>query len=237
MGRRVRGSADLRRQPRLVRAAGLYVASTFTTGYDWLYEEQTDTDGDVWQYTAAAAIAPLAAPASIIASLSDGVDSWSVERELSGCEDFAIGQVNGRTLWTSVTGCGSLYVQAGGYSGTVTYTSRLRQRTFTIKKGPVLVYDGPAQWIFNNVTTTDVNGTRIFNGNNWTIDVRVVAPAQAGGTFTFQKPLSFTLDQTLTSGETKPTVCTTAPGVSYCEASSWSKVARYGQALFAPTPF
>jgi hypothetical protein len=212
---------------------GRYVNTTFTGGYDWLYEEKTDTDGDVWNYSAAAANAPLAPPSSVTASLSDGIQSWSVERGLSGCEDFAIGQVNGRTFWTSVVGCGVIYVQAGGYSGTVTYTSALRVRTFTITNG-VGTYDGPAQYVYNNVNTEDVNGTKIFNGTNWTIDVRVVAPAQAGGVFTFQRPLSFTLDQTITAGETLPTQCTTGTGVFYCETNSWSRVARYGQALVPP---
>jgi hypothetical protein len=212
---------------------GQYISSTFTNGYDWLYEERTDTDGDIWNYTAAAAIAPFAPPTSVTASLSDGVQSWSVERGLSGCEDFAIGQVNGRTFWTSVVGCGSLYVQAGGYSGTVTYTSALRVRTFTITNG-VGSYDGPAQYVYNNVTTEDVNGIKIFNGANWTIDVRVVAPAQAGGVFTFQRPLSFTLNQTIAAGENPPRQCFSGPGVNYCETSSWSRVARYGQALQPP---
>jgi hypothetical protein len=210
---------------------GRYINSTFTGGHDWLYEEKTDTDGDVWTYTAGAEVAPLAAPTSVSASLTDGIDSWSVERAVSGCEDFAIGQVNGRTFWTSVNGCGSLFVQAGGYSGTVTYTSSLLVRTFTIKSG-VGAYDGPAQYVYNNVNTEDVNGTKVFNGNNWTIDVRVVAPAAAGGVFTFQKPLSFTLDQTVTAGQTTPAQCSSGAGVNYCESSSWSRVARSGETQF-----
>ena len=210
---------------------GRFVNSTFTAGFDWLYEEKTDTNGDIWTYTAAAAIAPIAPPSSLSASLTDGVLSWSADRDLSSCEDFAIGLVNGRTFYTSVNGCGSLFVQAGGYSGTVTYTSRLLQRTFTIKNG-VGAYDGPAQYVFNTVETENVNGDNIFKGSNWTIDVRVVAPAASGGVFTFSKPLSFTLSQTLQDGQTKPVQCTSGPGVSYCEVSSWQKVARYGQALF-----
>ena len=210
---------------------GRYINSTFTGGHDWLYEEKTDTDGDIWTYSAAAEIAPLAAPASVNIALTDGVASWSVARDLSGCEDFAMGQVNGRTFYTAVSGCGTLYVQAGGYSGTVTYTSSLRTRSFTIKNG-VGAYDGPAQYVYNTVETEDVNGTKIFNGYNWTIDVRVVAPAAAGGVFTFQKPLSFTLDQTVTAGETFPTQCSTGAGINYCESSSWSRVARVGQAQF-----
>jgi hypothetical protein len=210
---------------------GRFINSTFTGGYDWLYEEKTDTDGDIWSYTAGAEVAPLAAPASVTASLSDGAQSWSVERALSGCEDFAIGQVNGRTFWTSIVGCGSLFVQAGGYSGTVTYTSRLLAQTFTIKNG-VGAYDGPAQYVYNNVSTEDVNGATVFNGNAWTIDVRVVAPAASGGVFTFQKPLSFTLDRTLTAGETSPTQCSAGVGITYCETSSWSRIARVGETLF-----
>jgi hypothetical protein len=205
---------------------GRYVNSTFTTGFDWLREEATDTDGDLWTYTAGAAVAPLAAPTKLTATVTDGVSSWSVERDLSGCEDFAMGQVNGRTFFTSVTGCGILYVQAGGYSGTVTYTSRLRARTFTVQGGAA-VYDGPAQYVYNNVNTADVNGTNIFNGNNWTIDVKVTATL-----FTFSKPLSFSLAGPFTDGATTPSQCFTGTGIVYCEASSWKKVARYGETSF-----
>lgn len=210
---------------------GRFVNSTFTAGYDWLREEATDTDGDLWTYTAGAAVAPLTAPTKVQASVSDGVLSWTVERDLSGCEDFAMGQVNGRTFYTSVTGCGILYVQAGGYSGTVTYTSRLLMRTFTVKSGAA-VYDGPAQYVYNNVTTEDVNGTNIFNGNNWTIDVKVTAPTASGPVFTFSKPLSFSLAGPFTDGQVTPTQCFTGTGVVYCEASSWRKVARYGETSF-----
>ncbi|HET7697243.1 MAG TPA: hypothetical protein VFK57_16135 [Vicinamibacterales bacterium] len=210
---------------------GRYINSTFTGGFDWLYEEKADTDGDIWTYTGASVIAPLAPPASVSASLTDGIVSWSAERDLSGCEDFAIGQVNGRAFWTAVTGCGGLFVQAGGYSGTVTYTSRWLQRSFTIRNG-VGAYDGPAQYLFNNVETENVNGDKIFNGNNWTIDVKVVVPAASGGIFTFSKPLSFTLGQTLTDGVTNPPQCTSGAGVNYCETTSWKKVARYGETTF-----
>ena len=123
---------------------GRYFNSTFSGG-DWLWEEKSDTDGDIWTYTATAAVAPLAAPASVNVSLTDGVLAWSIERELNGCEDFAIGQVNGRTIYTSVIGCGALFVQAGGFSGTVTYTSRRLAATFTVQNGAI-VYDGPAQY-------------------------------------------------------------------------------------------
>jgi hypothetical protein len=211
---------------------GRYFNSTFTAGGDWLYEEKTDTDGDVWTYEALAALAPLAPPSQVQVSLSDGVTSWSFERDLAGCQDFAMGQVNGRTVYTSVTGCGFVYVQAGGYSGTVTYTSRELLRTFKIIGGKSLVYDGPAQYVFNNVSTQDVNGTTIFNGTNWTIDVKVVAPAASGGVFTFGKPLSFPLAGPFTDGATTPTTCTQATGVTYCEASSWKKVWRTGEATF-----
>ena len=210
---------------------GRYVYSTFTSGYDWLYEEMTDTDGDVWTYEAIAGAAPLTAPTKLTASVSDGVSSWSVERDLSGCEDFAMGQANGRTFYTSVTGCGLIYVQAGGYSGTVTYTSRLLTRTFTVKSGAA-VYDGPAQYVYNNVNTDDVNGTNIFNGNSWTIDVKVESPSASGAVFTFNKPLSFSLGAPVTDGATTPVTCTNGTGVSYCEASSWKKVARYGEITF-----
>ena len=142
-----------------------------------------------------------------------------------------MGQVNGRTIYTSVTGCGALFVQAGGYSGTVTYTSRLLMRTFKVQGGAV-VYDGPAQYVYNNVHTEDVNGTNIFNGNNWTIDVKVVAPTATGPVFTFSKPLSFSLGGPVTDGQVTPTTCTTGTGVVYCEASSWRKVARYGEINF-----
>lgn len=209
---------------------GYYLSST-TTGGDWLWEELTDTDGDIWTYTAVAAVAPLAAPASVNVSLTDGALAWSVDRALSGCEDFAIGQVNGRTIYTSVIGCGSLYVQAGGYSGTVTYTSRRLASTFKIQNGAV-VYDGPAQYVFNRVETDNVNGNLIFNGNNWTIDVQVVSPAASGGVFTFSKPLSFSLGAPVTEGVTSPVDCVTAPGVKYCQATSWKKVYRYGETTF-----
>ena len=209
---------------------GRYVNSTFTAGYDWLYEEKTDTDGDLWTYEALAGVGPLAAPTKLTASVSDGVNSWSVERDLSGCEDFAMGQANGRTFYTSVTGCGLIYVQAGGYSGTVTYTSRKLAATFTVKNG-ARVYDGPAQYVFNNVTTEDVNGTNIFNGNSWTIDVKVVAPSSAG-VFTFGKSLSFALGAPATAGATTPTQCSSGTGIQYCEASSWKKTARYGEITF-----
>jgi hypothetical protein len=205
---------------------GRYFNSTFTAGQDWLYEERTDTDGDIWTYTAGAAVAPLAAPKKLTATVSDGVSSWSVERDLSGCEDFAMGQANGRTFYTSVTGCGVLWVQAGGYSGTVTYTSRLLAATFTVKNG-TRVYDGPAQYVYNNVNTEDVNGTNVFNGNNWTIDVQVVATL-----FTFSKPLSFSLGGPVTDGQTTPAQCFSGTGVQYCEASSWKKTARYGEITF-----
>jgi len=207
---------------------GRFVNSTFTAGYDWLREEATDTDGDFWTYAAAAAAAPLTAPTKVTASVTDGVQSWSVERDLSGCEDYALGQVNGRTFYTSVTGCGILYVQAGGYSGTVTYTSRLLMRTFKVSGGAV-VFDGPAQYVYNTVKTEDVNGTNIFNGNNWTIDVKVTATL-----FTFSKPLSFSLAGPFTDGATTPTQCVTGTGVVYCEASSWKKIARYGETFFIP---
>lgn len=210
---------------------GRYVNSTFTAGYDWLYEEKTDTDGDIWSYTAIAGVAPLAPPTSVSVQLTDGVVGWSAERSLSGCQDFAMGQVNGRTIYTSVAGCGALLVQAGGYSGTVTYTSRLLAATFTVKNGGV-VYDGPAQYVYNTVETEDVNGTNIFNGNNWTIDVKVVAEAASGGVFTFSKPLSFSLGAPETQGVTQPTQCFTGTGVGYCEASSWKKIFRVGETTF-----
>jgi len=210
---------------------GRYYNSTFTAGADWLYEEKTDTDGDLWTYEALAGLAPLAAPSKVQVSLTDGVASWTFERDLAGCEDFAMGQVNGRTVYTSVTGCGFVYVQAGGYSGTVTYTSRKLMATFTVNNGQ-RVYTGPAQYVFNNVTTEDVNGTYIFNGNNWTIDVKVVAPAASGGVFTFGKPLSFSLAGPFTEGATSPTTCTQGTGIQYCEASSWKKVSRYGEITF-----
>jgi hypothetical protein len=204
---------------------GRYVNTTFTGGYDWLYEELTDTDGDVWSYSAGAASVPWI-PATVSASLTDGVVSWTAERAVSGCDDFAIGQVNGRTIWTSVTGCAGIFIQAGGFSGTVTYTSRLLARTFTVKNG-VAVHDGPAQYVYNNVNTEDVNGANIFNGSAWTIDVKVSA-----GEFTFSTPLSFTLDKTLTAGETIPTQCFTGTGVQYCESSSWNRIARNGETTF-----
>jgi hypothetical protein len=208
---------------------GRYFNSTFTAGYDWLVEEKTDTDGDVWAYEALAGLAPLAAPSKVQVAVTDGVASWAFERDLAGCEDFAMGQVNGRTVYTSVTGCGFIYVQAGGYSGTVTYTGRVITATFTVKNG-ARVYDAPAQYVYNN--TEDVNGTNIFNGNNWTIDVQVVAPAASGGVFTFSKPLSFTLAGPFTDGATTPTTCTQGVGVQSCEASSWQKVSRYGEVTF-----
>jgi hypothetical protein len=208
---------------------GRYFNSTFTAGQDWLYEEKTDTDGDIWSYVATAAIAPLAPPSSVSVSLTDGVLSWSVERALSACQDFALGQVNGRTIYTSVNGCGGLFVQAGGYSGTVTYTSRLVTAAFTVTNG-ARVYDAPAQYVQNR--TENVNGDNIFNGNNWTIDVRVVAPAASGGVFTFSKPLSFSLGAPVTDGATVPFQCFPSPGVTFCQASSWSKVARYGEITF-----
>jgi hypothetical protein len=210
---------------------GRFVNSTFTAGLDWLWEEKQDTDGDIWTYTAVAGLAPLAPPTSVKVSLTDGVLSWSAERALSGCEDFAMGQVNGRTVYTSVIGCGAIYVQAGGYSGTVTYTSRRLEQTFKITRG-VRVNDGPAKYVFNNVHTDDVNGTYIFNGNNWTINVQVVSPAASGGIFTFGKELSFSLGAPLTQSVTSPTECTTGTGVSYCQASSSKKVSRYGEITF-----
>ena len=210
---------------------GRYFNSTFTAGYDWLYEEKTDTDGDIWNYQAIAGVAPLAAPSSVSVTLTDGVLSWSAERALSGCQDFALGQVNGRTIYTSVTGCGGIYVQAGGFSGTVTYTSRYLAATFKVQNGQ-RVYDGPAQYVFNNVETEDVNGTNIFNGNNWTIDVKVVAPAASGGVFTYSKPLTFSLAAPITEGVQNPSVCTQGTGVAYCEATSWKKVYRYGETTF-----
>jgi hypothetical protein len=210
---------------------GRYLNTTFTAGYDWLYEEKTDTDGDIWTYEALAGLAPLAAPSKLTASVSDGISSWSFERDLAGCEDFAMGLVNGRTVYTSVNGCGFVYVQAGGYSGTVTYTSRLLARTFTVKNRAV-VYDGPAQYVYNHVTTEDVNGTNIFNGNNWTVDVRVVVEAASGGTFTFNKPLSFSLGGPFTDAQTVPQQCFTGTGTVYCESSSKTKTYRYGEATF-----
>jgi hypothetical protein len=205
--------------------AGRFVNSTFTAGYDWNYEEKTDTDGDIWNYTGGAGDVPWT-PTSVTASVSDGVNTWTAQRDIAACDDFAIGQVNGRTFYTSVTGCSSLWVQAGGYSGTVTYTSRLLLHTFKVKTGAI-VYDGPAQYVYNIVDTQDVNGVNIFNGGAWTIDVRVTA-----GDFTFGTPLSFSLDQPLSEGATSALVCTTGTGVISCEASSWSKVARYGSATF-----
>jgi hypothetical protein len=80
--------------------------------------------------------------------------------------------------------------------------------------------------------TEDVNGVNIFNGNNWTIDVKVVAPAASGGIFTFSKPLSFSLGGPVTQGETTPTQCATGTGITYCQASSWKKVFRYGEITF-----
>ena len=210
---------------------GRFFNSTFTAGYDWLWEEKSDTDGDLWTYEALAGLAPLAAPSKVQVSLTDGVASWAFERELAGCSDFALGQVNGRTVYTSVNGCGFVYVQAGGYSGTVTYTSRKLVATFTVSAGQ-RVYTGPAQYVLNSVTTEDVNGTNIFNGNNWTIDVKVVAPAASGGEFIFSKPLSFSLGGPFTDGVTSPTTCTTGVGIQYCEANSWKKVSRYGEGTF-----
>lgn len=209
---------------------GRYFNST-STGGDWLWEEKTDTDGDIWTYTAAAAVAPLAAPASVSVSLTDGVLAWSAERALSGCQDFALGQVNGRTIYTSVNGCGGLYVQAGGFSGTVTYTSRRLAWTFKVQSGAI-VYDGPAQYVFNRTETENVNGNLIFNGTNWTIDVQVVAPAASGGVFTFSKPLSFALGGPVTEGASTPRQCTSGTGVGYCETTSWKKVYRYGEMMF-----
>jgi hypothetical protein len=209
---------------------GRYFSST-STGGDWQWIEKTDTDGDIWTYTAVAAVAPLAAPASVNVSLSDGVLGWSVERPLSGCEDYAIGQVNGRTIYTSVIGCGALVVQAGGFSGTVTYTSSLLTATFKVQSGKI-IYDAPAQYVFNRVETQDVNGNLIFNGNNWTVDVQVVAPAASGGVFTFSKPLSFALGAPVTLGAENPRTCQTGTGVAYCEESSWKRVYRYGETTF-----
>jgi hypothetical protein len=212
---------------------GRYVNSTFTSGFDWVAEDMTDTDGDIWQYTGAAAAVPWQ-PTSVTANVSDGINSWSVQRAVSACDDFAIGQANGRTFYMSISGCGDLWIQAGGYSGTVTYTSFLITRTFKVTSGAA-VYDAPAQYVYNKVNTVDVNGTNIFNGNFWTIDVQVTA-----GDFTFSKPLSFALDTPASDGATTPTTCTTGTStdpagfVRYCEASSWSKIARYGSATYIP---
>jgi len=205
-----------------------YINSTFTLGQDWLDINKSDTDGDLWTYNGLALAVPWA-PTNLTASVSDGVKSWTVDRALGGCEDFAIGQVNGRTFYTSVTGCGdgTLYVQAGGYSGTVTYTSQRLTHDFRVSRGTV-VFTAPAQYVFNTVTTQDVNGVNIFNGGNWTIDVRVTA-----GAFTFQKPLSFTLDQNLSDVSNPAAVCTSAPGiVFYCEQTTYSKTGRSGSTAF-----
>jgi hypothetical protein len=204
---------------------GRYVNTTVTAGYDWLVQDVTDTAGDIWTYTGAAADVPWT-PTSVTASASDGIASWTATRAVGGCSDFSFGTANGRTFWTSITGCSSLWVQAGTYSGTVTYTSRGLVRTFTVVSGKV-AYDGPAQYVYNTVETTDVNGTAILNGSNFTIDVQVQA-----GPFTFSKPLSFPVSAGFSDQGQVPETCGTASGVVYCEAATWSKIWRTGATVF-----
>jgi hypothetical protein len=211
---------------------GRFVNSTLTAGYDWSYEETVDRNSDAFVY-AGAAVGITHVPYALQATATDGVASWLLQRAVPGCFDFAVGRVNGRSFYTYVTGCGNLYVEVGSYAGIVTYASRLLTRTFHVTAGS-LVYDGPAQFIYNNVSTEVGDGENLLHGNVWTIDVQVAA-----GPFVFSAPVSVSLNQAFEDGESSPVSCTTTPTSVACSQSAWRIAGRSGVAVWEraiPTP-
>jgi hypothetical protein len=208
------------------RQLGRYVNSTMTAGYDWFYEESVDRNSDAFVY-AGAALGITHVPTLIAVSATDGVAGWAIQRSVPGCFDYAVGRANGRSFYTYVTGCGNLYVEVGSFAGTVTYASRLLTRTFHVVAGAA-VFDGPAQYTYNNVSTEVGDGENLLHGNVWTLDVAVAA-----GPFVFNAPISVNLNQAFDDGATEPYVCETTATATACNSSSWRIAGRFGTASFA----
>jgi hypothetical protein len=211
---------------------GRFVNSTLTSGYDWFYEEKEDRNSDAFVYWGAA-LGITHVPYALQASATDGSATWLLQRAVPGCFDYATGNVNGRTFYTYVTGCGNLYVEVGSFAGVVTYASKMLARTFHVV-GANAVYDGPAQFIFNNTSGAVGDGENLFRGNSWTIDVSVAA-----GPFVFNAPVSVQLNQPFDDGQTSPVSCTTTPTSYTCSQSAWRIAGRAGVGVFIrdiPTP-
>lgn len=210
---------------------GRFLTST-TTGYDWFYEEKVDRNSDAFVYSAAA-LGITHTPYALQASATDGTATWLLQRAVPGCFDYATGNVDGRAFYTYVTGCGNLYVEIGSYAGVVTYASKMLARNFHVV-GASAVYDGPAQFIFNNTSTEVGDGENLFRGNTWTIDVSVAA-----GPFVFSAPVSVGLNQPFDDGATTPVTCTTTATSYACSQSAWRITGRAGVGTFVrdiPTP-
>jgi hypothetical protein len=212
---------------------GRFVNSTTpATGYDWVYEDKVDRNSDVFVY-GAVALGITDAPFALQASATDGTATWLLQRAVPGCFDYSVGRVDGRSFYTYVTGCGNLYVEVGSYAGVVTYASRMLARTFQVVAGQI-AYDGPAQFIFNNVSTEVEDGDNLFRGGSWTIDVAVAA-----GPFVFNAPVTVQLNQPFDNGETTPSTCTSTPTSFTCSQSSWRIAGRSGETTVVrdiPTP-
>lgn len=225
-------------------------------GFDWSSDSTTSIAGDLWNYVGGAADVPWM-PTSLTANASDGTHTWSATRAINGCNDFAIGVVNGRAFFTNVAGCSTLWIQAGTFSGTVTYTSRGTAFAFKLTgtKFTTLTYTGagPASYIYNNVTTptvacgafadpqtTDPSLAApcgfVLHGQTLTLDIQVQA-----GPFTFTHPLTINVDTLFQNIGSNPAVCNAAyPGFNAvqggiaqaCETTSWNQTYRTGSAGF-----
>jgi len=203
-----------------------------TTGYDWFYQETVDRNSDAFVYSGVA-LGITHVPYALQASATDGTATWLLQRVVPGCFDYATGNVNGRVFYTYVTGCGNLYVEVGSYAGIVTYASKLLARNFHVV-GATAVYDGPAQFIYNNSSTEVADGENLFRGSSWTIDVSVAA-----GPFVFSAPVSVSLNQPFDNGETSAVSCTTTSNSYACSQSGWRIAGRAGVGQFVrdiPTP-
>jgi hypothetical protein len=209
---------------------GRFLNTPPTSGYDWAYQESVNRNSDGFVYAGVAAAIP-ETPSSIMVTATDGVATWTLDHAVPNCNHYTTGHTNGRTFYTYVTGCGSLFVEVGSFAGTVTYASTLLVRTFQ-GAGPNVVYDGPAQVIYNNFTAEVEDGENLFHGDVWTIDVHVAA-----GPYVFNTPVTVILDQPFESGETVPQVCTTTSNTFTCNSSSWRLAGRTGSAsVTAPLP-
>lgn len=208
---------------------GRFLNTTFTGGYDWLYQETVDRNSDAFVY-AAASIGVNEVPTSLMVTATDGLVNWTVDRTVPNCFDYNVGQANGRTFYTYVTGCGNLYVEVGSFAGTVTYASRLLTKNF-VGIGANAVFTGPAQYVYNNLTTEVHDGEKLFHGDVWSVDVAVTA-----GPFTFNMPVTVILDQHFTDGQTTPASCTTTSNSLTCTSSSWRITGRSGKATVVRQP-
>lgn len=203
------------------REAGRYVDTTLLTGFDWLYEESVDRNGDGFVYSAVS-LGITETPSNIQLTATDGVVQWTLEQPIPGCFNYAPGRANGRSYYTYVTGCGNLYVEVGSYSGTVTYASRMLAATFKVVNSKV-VYDGPAEYIYNTAETEVGAGENRMTGGAWTIDAAVTI-----GPFVFSAPVSVVLSQSSDTSGTNPQGCESTANSYKCSESTWRIAYRTG---------